>query len=69
MTGPVQSDGTPTAKVTAGVLSAAMVTIIIAVSDDVVHYQMSPTLAGALVTVGGFVAAYFKRSRPGEHDV
>jgi hypothetical protein len=69
MTGPAQSDGTPTAKVTAGVLSAATVTILIAVSHDVFHYDMSATLAGALVTVGGFAAAYFKKSRPGEHDV
>jgi hypothetical protein len=63
------SDSTPTAKVAAGGLAASFVTVLVVASQDLFNYTMSAEVAMALVTIGGFVAAYFKRSRPTDVDV
>lgn len=65
---PVNRDSAPTAKVTAGALTASFVTLLVVVSQDIFNYTMSAELAMALVTIAGGVAAYFKRSRPGDVD-
>ena len=65
---PAQPDATPTAKVTVGALSAALVTVLISVADTF-GFVIEPDVAAALVALGGFAAAYLKRSRPGELDL
>lgn len=62
-----QVDGTPTAKVTAGALSGAAVTIVISVAKSF-GVELEPEVAAALVVVVASVASYFKSSRPGDND-
>jgi len=62
-----QVDATPTAKVAAGSLAGAAVTILVSVTKSF-GYELEPEVAAALVVVVGYAAAYFKKSRPGDID-
>jgi hypothetical protein len=62
-----QPDNTPTAKVTAGVLTGALVTVLIG-SFGRLGLELSAEEAAALVTILGGLAAWYKRSRPSELD-
>lgn len=62
-----QADNTPTAKVTAGALAGAFVTVVISVAEHF-HVVVPPDVAASLVVLIGGAAAYFKRSRPGDID-
>lgn len=62
-----QIDSTPTAKVTAGSLTAALVVVLISVAKSF-HIELEPEVAAALVAMSGTAAAYFKKSRPGDND-
>jgi hypothetical protein len=62
-----QPDNTPTAKVTAGVLTGALVTVLIGTFGRV-GVELSAEEAAALVTILSGLAAWYKRSRPGELD-
>ena len=62
-----QPDNTPTAKVTAGVLTGAFVTMVLSLSTRF-GIELSGEEAAALVTLLSGLAAWFKRSRPGELD-
>jgi hypothetical protein len=62
-----QPDNTPTAKVTAGVLTGALVTVLIG-SFGRLGVELSAEEAAALVTILSGLAAWWKRSRPDELD-
>lgn len=62
-----QVDATPTAKVAAGSLAGAAVTVLISVAKSF-GYELEPEVAGALVVLAYGVAGYFKKSRPGDVD-
>jgi hypothetical protein len=62
-----QPDNTPTAKVTAGLLSGAMVVVLIG-SFGRLGVDLTAEEAGALVVIFSGIASWFKRSRPGELD-
>lgn len=49
----------PQRKVTAGGLSGALATIIVATIESTTHVEMDAVLAMAIVTVVGFVVSYF----------
>lgn len=63
-----QVDNTPTAKVTTGTLAGAAVTVFISVGE---HFGVivPPDVAASLVVLLGFLAAYFKKSRPADTDL
>jgi len=61
-------DNTPTAKVTAYTLAAAGVTVLVSIADHL-DITVPADVAAALVTILGFVAGYWKRSRPGDFDL
>lgn len=62
-----QSDITPTAKVTAGALTGALATILLYVAARF-DIPMTAGDGAAFATVLYFVAAWWKKSRPGEQD-
>lgn len=64
---PINRDATPTAKVSVGALSAALITVLISVADSV-GITLEPDVAAALATIVYFGAAYWKQSRPGDVD-
>lgn len=63
----VQPDSTPTAKVTAGVLTGALVTVLLSAAGRF-GVELTGEEAAALVTLLGGLAAWWKKSRPGELD-
>jgi hypothetical protein len=48
----------PTRKTGAGAIAGALTTVIIAVSRDALHYEMSPDLAAALTFIITFLVSY-----------
>lgn len=62
-----QTDPTPTAKVAAGALAGAFMAVLISIAKSF-GIELEPELAAGLVTIFGGLAAYFKKSRPGELD-
>jgi hypothetical protein len=60
-------DLTPTAKVTAGALTGAFVTVLISVAEHL-DIQVPPDVAASLVVLLGGLAAWYKKSRPSELD-
>lgn len=67
VTKPTNVDNTPTAKVTAGVLTGALVTVLLSIAGRF-NVELSGEEAAALVTLLGGVAAWLKRSRPDDVD-
>lgn len=63
----VQPDSTPTAKVTAGVLTGALVTVVLSAAGRF-NIELTGEEAAALVTVLAGLAAWWKKSRPGDVD-
>ena len=61
-------DNTPTAKVSAGALAGAAVTVFISVSEYL-GVNVPPDVAAAAVVLLSGLAAYFKKSRPGDTDL
>lgn len=49
----------PTRKTGAGAIAGALTTVIITVSRDALHYQMSPDLAAAVTFLVMFAVSYF----------
>jgi hypothetical protein len=49
----------PTRKTGAGAIAGALTTVVITVSRDALHYQMSPDLAAAVTFIIMFVVSYF----------
>lgn len=62
-----QLDNTPTAKVTAGALAGAAVTVGVSIAE---HFgsEIPADVAASLVVLLSGLAAYFKRSRPADID-
>lgn len=63
-----QPDNTPTAKVTAGLLAGSVAAVLVSLAKSV-GIELEPELAASVVTLVFGLAAYFKRSRPGEVDL
>lgn len=62
-----QVDSTPTAKVTAGTLAGALATVLIFMSQQF-GIEMDAGTGAAIAVLLGYVAAYMKKSRPGDVD-
>lgn len=60
-------DATPTAKVAAGSLAGAAVAVLVSIVKSF-GIELEPELAAGLVVLLSGLAAYYKKSRPGELD-
>lgn len=49
----------PTRKTGAGAIAGALTTVIISLSRDAFHYEMTPDLAAAITFLIMFAASYF----------
>ncbi len=54
-----ETNNRPTRKMTAVGISGAITTILITISRDAFHYEMTPDLAAAVTALVTFVAGYF----------
>lgn len=53
----------PTRKIGAVGIAGALTTIIITISRDALHYEMTPDLAAAITTVVTFLSGYFTANK------
>jgi putative flippase GtrA len=56
----------PTAKVAAGGVAGAVVTLLITALQRWLHWDVPPEVSAALVTVVSFLVAYLTSPKPGE---
>jgi hypothetical protein len=65
---PTQPDATPTAKVATGGLAGSAATILIFIAKEY-GIELDAGTGAALATLAFGIAAWYKKSRPGEIDL